>query len=106
MVEHAAGGLGLQFGLDGVEEVLHFKRLLKCVVGAQHFGNVEKTENTNHVTAAGDRDDSHVRKFPSQRGGSLQTILIGHENVHNDQVGRSQPILLEGSFPSRASVTR
>ena len=62
-VSHAAGELVLQFGLDRVEEGLHLKGLLKRAVGAQHFGDVEKVENTNHVTAAGDRDDFHVREF-------------------------------------------
>ena len=98
-VSRAAGGLFRQFGLDRVQEGLHLKGLLKRVVGAQHFGDVEKIENTTHVTAAGDRDDFYVREFPPQRGGGLQAILIGHENVHNDKVGWGQPILLEGLLP-------
>jgi hypothetical protein len=53
-----------QFGFDSVEEGLHLKGLLKRAVGTQHFGDVEKIENANHVTAAGDRDDFHVREFP------------------------------------------
>jgi hypothetical protein len=68
-------------------------------VGSQHFGDVEEIEHTNHVTPASDRDDFHVREFPSQRGGGLQAILIRHENIHNDDVGRRQPIMLKGLFP-------
>ena len=98
-VEHAAAGLGLQFCLDSLEEGLHLKGLLKRAVGAQHFGDVEKIENTDHFTAAGDRDDFHVREFPPQRGGSLQTILLGHENVHNHHVGGREPILQNGLLP-------
>ena len=41
ILESAAGELALQFGLDRVEEGLHFKGLLKRAVGAQHFGDVE-----------------------------------------------------------------
>ena len=58
-----------------------------------------EVENSHQVTATGDRDNSYVGEFPSQRGGRLQTILIGHENVQNDQVGRGQPILLESLLP-------
>ena len=94
--------LSLQFSVDCVEEGLHLKGLLKRAVGSQHFGDIEEIEHTNHVTPASDRDDFHVREFPSQRGGGLQAILIGHKNVHNDDVGWRQPIMLKGLF----SITR
>jgi len=55
--------------------------------GTQHFSKVEEIEHSNHVTATGERYNLYVGKFSSQRGGSLQTIPIGHEKVQNDQVG-------------------
>ena len=89
----------LQFSLDCVEESLHLKGLLKRAVGAQHFGDVEKIEHADHVTTTGDHNDFHVGEFPSQGDRGLQAILIGHENVHNDQIRWGQPILLESLLP-------
>lgn len=89
----------LQFSLDSVQEGLHLKGLLKRAVGAQHFGDVEKIEHADHVTATGDHNDFHVGEFPSQRNGGLQAILIGHKNVHNDEIRWGQSILLEGLLP-------
>jgi hypothetical protein len=45
---------------------------------------------------ASDRDDFHLREFPSQRSCGLQAILIRHENVHNDDVGWRQTDTAEG----------
>ena len=89
----------LQLSLDRVEEGLHLKGLLKRVVGTQYFGDVEKIEYADHVTAAGDHNDFYVGEFPPQRESGLQAILIRHENIHNDQVDWGQPILLEGLLP-------
>jgi hypothetical protein len=81
--------------LDRVEEGLHLKGLLKRAVGAQHFGDIEKIEKCRSCHCAGDRDDFHVRECPPQRAGGLQATLIDHQKVHNDQIRRGQPILLE-----------
>ncbi|MDP1768814.1 MAG: hypothetical protein Q8L74_08425, partial [Nitrospirota bacterium] len=76
--------------MDRLDEGFHLKGLLKGAVSAKHFGDVEKVENADHVAAAGDRDDFHLWYFPPQRGGGLQTILIGHQNIHHDHIGRGQ----------------
>ena len=87
---HPVGGV-CPFGL---KQPLPRKRFPQRVLGAKSLGQQEKVQRSL-PTSPGDGDDLSLRVFLPQPPNGLETFLLRHQNVRDDEVRRCGAIMLQ-----------
>jgi hypothetical protein len=82
-----------------IQKRLHIEWFLKGSSGSQHFGDIEEIQDADHVTATGNGNHARGRELTAQCHDSFEPVLIGHENVHDDEIRGLGPIPLQALLP-------
>ncbi len=85
--------------LRRIQKRLHVEWFLKRSSGTKHFGDIEEIQDADHVTATGNGDYARGRELTAQGHNAFEPVLIGHQNVHDDEIRGLGPIPLQALLP-------